>query len=119
MTDDFNEFFDDNTHWVEQGSEPMRGAEPPEPPKSRREMRKRRAQRRRKRISGIIIAIAIVALLIGGGYFGVTKLIAWRDSRSNQSTAIADYPGPGYGEVEFTVSEGQGAAEIADNLLKA
>ena len=76
MTDDFNEFFDDNTHWVEQGSEPMRGAEPPEPPKSRREMRKRRAQRRRKRISGIIIAIAIVALLIGGGYFGVTKLIA-------------------------------------------
>mgnify|MGYP006899726842 FL=1 len=104
MTDDFNEFFDDNTHWVEQGSEPMRGAEPPEPPKSRREMRKRRAQRRRKRISGIIIAIAIVALLIGGGYFGVTKLIAWRDSRSNQSTAIADYPGPGYGEVEFTVS---------------
>lgn len=51
----------------------------------------------RKRISGIIIAIAIVALLIGGGYFGVTKLIAWRDSRSNQSTAIADYPGPGYG----------------------
>mgnify|MGYP000277518777 CR=1 FL=1 len=75
MTDDFNEFFDDNTHWVEQGSEPMRGAEPPEPPKSRREMRKRRAQRRRKRISGIIIAIAIVALLIGGGYFGVTKLI--------------------------------------------
>lgn len=119
MTDDFNEFFDDNTHWVEQGSEPMRGAEPPEPPKSRKEMRKRRAQRRRKRISGIIIAIAIAALLIGGGYFGVTKLIAWRDSRSNQSTAIADYPGPGYGEVEFTVSEGQGAAEIADNLLKA
>ena len=73
MTDDFNEFFDDNTHWVEQGSEPMRGAEPPEPPKSRREMRKRRAQRRRKRISGIIIAIAIVALLIGGGYFGVAR----------------------------------------------
>lgn len=119
MTDDFNEFFDDNTHWVEQGSEPMRGAKPPEPPKSRKEMRKRRAHRKRKRISGIIIAIAIVALLIGGGYFGVTKLIAWRDSRSNQSTAIADYPGPGYGEVEFTVSEGQGAAEIADNLLKA
>ena len=73
MTDDFNEFFDDNTHWVEQGSEPMRGAEPPEPPKSRREMRKRRAQRRRKRISGIIIAIAIVALLIGGGHFGERK----------------------------------------------
>ena len=119
MTDDFNEFFDDNTHWVEQESEPMRGATPPEPPKSRKEMRKRRAHRKRKRISGIIIAIAIVALLIGGGYFGVTKLIAWRDSRSNQSTAIADYPGPGYGEVEFTVSEGQGAAEIADNLLKA
>ena len=47
MTDDFNEFFDDNTHWVEQGSEPMRGAEPPEPPESRKEMRKRRAQRKR------------------------------------------------------------------------
>ena len=45
MTDDFNEFFDDNTHWVEQGSEPMRGAKPSEPPKSRKEMRKRRAHR--------------------------------------------------------------------------
>ena len=68
-------------------------------------MRKRRAQRRRKRISGIIIAPR-VAPLIGGGYFGVNSITAWRDSRSNQSTAIADYPGPGYGEVEFTVSEG-------------
>ena len=86
MTDDFNEFFDDNTHWVEQGSEPMRGAEPPEPPKSRREMRKRRAQRRRKRISGIIIAIAIVALLIGGGYFGVTSR---RPSRTIRDRAMA------------------------------
>ena len=95
------------TRIVETGVRTNRGTEPPEPPESRREMRKRRAQRRRKRVSGIIIAIAIVALLIGGGYFGVTKLIAWRDSRSNQSTAIADYRGPGYGEVEFTVSEGK------------
>lgn len=120
MTDDFNEFFDDNTHWVEQGSEPMRGgraARTGRNPAGRCASDVHSAGR--KRISGIIIAIAIVALLIGGGYFGVTKLIAWRDSRSNQSTAIADYPGPGYGEVEFTVSEGQGAAEIADNLLKA
>lgn len=78
MTDDFNEFFDDNTHWVEQGVRTNargRAARTAEIPQGDGASDVHSAGR--KRISGIIIAIAIVALLIGGGYFGVTKLIAW------------------------------------------
>lgn len=122
MSDDFHDFFDENTHWVEHGTAAPAGnaSEPPRPPKSRKEMRQRRAQRQRKRFSGIIIAIVVVALIAGGGYFGFTKLMAWRDSRSQSTTAnVADYPGPGYGEVEFTVDDGQSAAEVAQNLVEA
>jgi UPF0755 protein len=118
MADDFNEFFDENTQWVGQETTPMNGSEPPLPPKSRKEMRKRRNQRKRKRASGLIIALVIIAIVLAGGYFGVTKLIAWRDSRT-QSSVIEDYPGPGHGEVSFTVGQGQAATEIADNLVKA
>lgn len=121
MSDDFHDFFDENTHWVEQGAAAPAGnaSEPPKPPKSRKEMRKRRAQRRRKRVSGIIAALVVIAVIAGAGYFGVTKLMAWRDSRSQNTAVAADYPGPGYGEVDFTVDDGQGAAEIAQNLVEA
>ncbi|NMM98191.1 endolytic transglycosylase MltG [Bifidobacterium olomucense] len=118
MSDDFNDFFGDNAHWVSSGNEADGVSEPPQPPKSRKEMRQRRAQRKRKKMGGIIIAVIIAALLIGIGYVGVSKVIAWRDSHT-QTTAIADYPGPGDGEVQFTVAEGEGAVEVANNLLKA
>ena len=97
MTDDFNEFFDDNTHWVEQGSEPMRG-----PSRRTAEIPQGDAQAtctaQAQAYQWHYHRYRHRALLIGGGHFRRTKLIAWRDSRSNQSTAIADYPGPGYGE---------------------
>ena len=120
MSEGFSDFFDENTHWVEQGSASVSGSEPPLPPKSRREMRKRRERHQRKRIVVVIAVIVVLVLLAGGGYFGVRKLIAWRDNRAAQSTsAVEDYPGPGSGSVSFTVEEGQDASVIAKNLVKA
>ncbi|MBT1175214.1 endolytic transglycosylase MltG [Bifidobacterium sp. LC6] len=120
MSDDIHDFFDENTHWVEQGTGSLNGgSEPPRPPKSRREMRKRRKARKQKRFGMLIVIIAVIALVVGGGFFGVRKLHEIRDSRNQESAAVADYPGPGYGEVTFTVKEGQGAVEVADALVKA
>ncbi|KAB7788455.1 endolytic transglycosylase MltG [Bifidobacterium cebidarum] len=120
MSDNIHDFFDENTHWVEQGTGSLTGGGvPPKPPRSRREMRKRRKQRKQRRFGAIIAAIVAVAVIIGGGYFAISKLHAIRDSQSQANTALEDYPGPGYGEVTFTVSEGQGAVEISKGLLKA
>ena len=76
MTDDFNEFFDDNTHWSNRGQNQCAGAKPPEPPKSRKEMRKRRAHRKRKRISGIIMLSPSSPCLSAGGYFGGNQALS-------------------------------------------
>ncbi|MBT1163620.1 endolytic transglycosylase MltG [Bifidobacterium felsineum] len=120
MSDNIHDFFDENTHWVEQGTGSLEGGgTPPKPPKSRREMRKRRKQRKQKRFGVIIAVIVTIAVIVGGGYLAVSKLHDIRDSQSQANAAVEDYPGPGYGEVTFTVSEGQGAMEIAKSLLKA
>lgn len=119
MADNFNDFFDENTHWVEGNANPPSGSlQPPQPPKSRREMRKRRERRKHRRVMTVIAVIVVIALLACGGYFGFRKLQAIRASQNQQTTAIADYPGPGDGEVQFTVEDGQGADVIAKNLLK-
>ncbi|PLS24147.1 endolytic transglycosylase MltG [Bifidobacterium imperatoris] len=119
MSDNIHDFFDENTHWVEQGTGVLGGGEPPQPPKSRREMRKRRKQRKQKRYGVLIAVVVVIALIACGGYFGVRKLHEIRDSQSQSNAIVEDYPGPGYGEVSFTVEDGQGAVEIAKNLLKA
>lgn len=119
MADNFNDFFDENTHWVEGNANPPSGSlEPPQPPKSRKEMRKRREKRKQRHTMVIIAVIVVIALIVCGGYFGVKKLKSIRDSQSQTTAVIADYPGPGDGDVQFTVEEGQGADVIAENLFK-
>ena len=119
MADNFNDFFDENTHWVEGNANPPSGSlEPPQPPKSRKEMRKRREKRKQRHTMVIIAVIVVIALIVCGGYFGVKKLKSIRDSQSQTTAVIADYPGPGDGDVQFTVEEGQGADVIAKNLFK-
>lgn len=119
MADNFNDFFDENTHWVEGNANPPSGSlEPPQPPKSRKEMRKRREKRKQRHTMVIIAVIVVIALIVCGGYFGVKKLKSIRDSQSQTTAVIADYPGPGDGDVQFTVEEGQGADVIAKNLFE-
>lgn len=69
MADNFNDFFDENTHWVEGNANPPGGSlEPPQPPKSRKEMRKRREKRKQRHTMVIIAVIVVIALMVCGGY---------------------------------------------------
>ena len=64
MADNFNDFFDENTHWVEGNANPPSGSlEPPQPPKSRKEMRKRREKRKQRHTMVIIAVIVVIALI--------------------------------------------------------
>lgn len=121
MPEQFNDFFSDNESWHDTDTNNDQGASvvPPRPPKSRREMRRRRANKRRKIVRNIIITIVILGFLAGALFFGYTKLKQWRAQQGQTNSVIADYPGPGDGSVDFTVQSGQGAGEIAENLVKA
>ena len=80
----------------------------------RRRKAKRRAQRRRNVISFVVMIIAL-ALLVGGGWVLVRPLLTPDDG----PTTISDYPGPGTGEVQVVVSEGDSGSDIAATLTEA
>ena len=121
MTDNLNDFFSDNAQWVDSSDDTsFNSAMPPQPPKSRRDMRRRREQKRRRLYITIIAALVVVILIGVGGFSGVRALKRWKAANeANSQSQIEDYMGPGDKEVTFTVESGQGAAEIAENLVKA
>lgn len=121
MTDNLNVFFSDNAQWVDSSDDTsFNSAIPPQPPKSRRDMRRRREQKRRRLYITIIAALVVVILIGVGGFSGVRALKRWKAANeANSQSQIEDYTGPGDKEVTFTVESGQGAAEIAENLVKA
>lgn len=121
MTDNLNDFFSDNAQWVDSSDDTsFNSAMPPRPPKSRRDMRRRREQKRRRLYITIIAALVVVILIGVGGFSGVRALKRWKAANeANSQSQIEDYTGPGDKEVTFTVESGQGAAEIAENLVKA
>ena len=122
LTDNLNDFFSDNAQWVDDTSagSSFDAALPPQPPKSRRDMRKRREQQRRRRYVTIIAAAVVVILVVVGGFFGVRMVKHLRQMNANGSQIqIEDYTGSGDKDTTFTVETGQGAAEIARNLVKA
>ena len=121
MTDNLNDFFSDNAQWVDSSDDTsFNSAMPPQPPKSRRDMRRRREQKRRRLYITIIAALVVVILIGVGGFSGVRALKRWKAANeANSQSQIEDYTGPGDKEVTFTVESGQGAAELAENLVKA
>lgn len=121
MTDNLNDFFSDNAQWVDSSDgTSFSSATPPQPPKSRRDMRRRREQKRRRLYITIIAALVVVILIGVGGFSGARALKRWKAANeANSQSQIEDYTGPGDKEVTFTVESGQGAAEIAENLVKA
>lgn len=121
MTDNLDDFFSDNAQWVGPSDDTsFNSAMPPQPPKSRRDMRRRREQKRRRLYITIIAALVVVILIGVGGFSGVRALNRWKAANeANSQSQIEDYTGPGDKEVTFTVESGQGAAEIAENLVKA
>ena len=121
MTDNLDDFFSDNAQWVGPSDDTsFNSAMPPQPPKSRRDMRRRREQKRRRLYITIIAALVVVILIGVGGFSGVRALKRWKAANeANSQSQIEDYTGPGDKKVTFTVESGQGAAEIAENLVKA
>lgn len=116
MTDNLHEFFNDGFA-AEAGDEP--GALVPPPPPSRREARRQRKRRKRRTWMKWVVALLAIAVLVGAGWFVVSKVKAVRTDAESQTAQVIDYAGPGGTEVQFTVSQGQSPVEIGDNLEKA
>ena len=76
----------------------------------------RRAERSRRRGPGCLIALVILAVLAGAAYWGVTTGI---DKIKDQFSSAEDYPGPGSGEVNFEVKQGDSIAEMGRGLKAA
>jgi UPF0755 protein len=76
----------------------------------------RRAQRQRRRGPGCLIAVVILAVLAGAGYWGVTKGI---DKVKDQFSSADDYPGPGGEAVTFEVKPGDSIAAMGRGLKAA
>ena len=70
-------------------------------------------RRKGRGIKGCLAVIIAMAILVGGFWFALTRGVDWV---SGQFTGPDDYPGPGTGQVEFTVNEGDVVAEIGRNL---
>jgi UPF0755 protein len=76
----------------------------------------RRAERSRRRGPGCLIALVILAVLAGIAYWGVTTGL---DKVQDQFSSADDYPGPGSGEVNFEVKQGDSIAEMGRGLKAA
>ncbi len=76
----------------------------------------RRAERPRRSGPGCLIALVILALLAGGVYWGVTTGI---EKIQDQFSSADDYSGPGSGEVNFEVKQGDSIAEMGRGLKAA
>ncbi|PJM73016.1 hypothetical protein CS006_07155 [Bifidobacterium primatium] len=119
--DDMQDFFAEKAQWVGRGDEPgLNPAVPPRPPRSRREMRKKRRKRQRSKWLKIVMTVILVVCVAVVGWFVYSGVSTARSKMQSQvqRTQAADYPGPGSGNVEFTVENGQSSVDIGDNLEK-
>jgi UPF0755 protein len=76
----------------------------------------RRAEKSRRRGPGCLIAIVILAVLAGVTYWGVTTGI---EKIQDQFSSADDYSGPGTGEVNFEVKQGDTISEMGRGLKAA
>lgn len=118
MAEDMQDFFEEKAQWVEEGNNPA-PAMPPRPPRSRREMRERRERlAKRHRLTVLIVILALVLVCLCGFFVarslkhGPPKIVATRE-------VVQDYPGPGDKPIQFTIESGQGADQVATNLVHA
>jgi len=79
---------------------------------SRRATDRRLRRRRRHRRGGIALALTVL-LLVGAGYVGWSYVVPMF---SGSQRAVADYPGPGQGEVKVIIKAGDTGATIGSTL---
>ncbi len=123
MSDNFDEFFDSHAKWTEHddssstSKDSDSGSGSGSSGKSRRRAKARLAAKKRKRRAKAVLAILLVMVLCVVCYVGYSAVREWRLSQNSET--VADWPGPGFGAVEFTVDTGEGAITIAEKLVKA
>jgi UPF0755 protein len=83
----------------------------------RSEVRKAKERRRRRRRSLIVLLMALA--LVGGAGYVVVSVLGISFSRTGVQHSVADYAGPGQGDAEITVAEGDSGATIGAALQKA
>jgi UPF0755 protein len=84
-------------------------------PKSRREANRHRRPRRRGR-TVVAVALAVAMVLVAGFFaFGALRSLV----PSFGGDEVADFEGPGSGQVEITVEDGQSGSEIGATLEDA
>ena len=72
-----------------------------------------RRRKRRSRLPGCLSALVVLALVVGGLYWGGTSAVGWLEDRFGSG---ADYSGPGTGSVSVQVKEGDTATDICRTL---
>ena len=70
-------------------------------------------RRKGRGLKGCVAVLVALAVLLGGFWIVLTHGVEWV---SDQFQGPGDYPGPGTGQVAFTVEEGDVVAEIGRNL---
>lgn len=73
-------------------------------------------RRKGRGLKGCVAVLLALAVLVGGFWFALTRGVEFV---SDQFQGADDYPGPGTGQVEFTVNEGDLIAEMGRNLKAA
>lgn len=77
------------------------------------------AARGKSFISRLLLTIVIIGLIAAVAIAGTHYVGRWvRNNLISSQSEGGDYPGPGDGEVTFVVSSGQGAYDIALNLVQ-
>lgn len=116
MSDNFNEFFDSHAQWTENDSKPSSSNSNSEK-SSKSRAKARLVEKRRKRRARTVLVFLLVMVLGVVSYVGYSAVHSLRLSHDNET--VADWPGPGFGSVEFTVDTGEGAIAIGSKLAKA
>ncbi|MBO6006381.1 MAG: endolytic transglycosylase MltG [Aeriscardovia sp.] len=93
------------------------GIEPGLASQSRWERRHGKKAKKKKIITICLISFVFAAVIVGGGiarsrFSG--GLFSWFGN-----AVESDYPGPGYGSVNFTINPGEGTSQVAQGLVKA
>ena len=111
MSENIDDFFNQNAKWSHNSSNP------PVPPKSRkaRNARRNRKSKRNRIVAFILVLVFALLFVVGYGLYRVAVYVR----NNSQSSIMEDWPGPGSGFVEFTIEPGQGSVEVGNNLVKA
>ena len=84
----------------------------------RRYQRHQRAKRAWKIVLICLCVCAVIAAIVGGVSVLVRKLNAREQAQTVRTEEATDWPGPGYGSVEFTIETGESAASVGEHLAQ-